>query len=416
MRYALICLLVFGATSWAGNQLPVIDSVAFNVNARYTVESVELSNEIESRISRGLRQDLEQLIGQKLNPSALNDLARRIRNELNVRTVSQRVLRGNTPGHVKVVMELAHQRGEFDLSVPTLLYQSAEGFSATVNGTVRVGNNRFTAGLVSDADELVERYTGVRARYENRRLGTDRVRLSFEFDSYHDQWNLSTRNSISGNGTIPALYRSRENFQPLATVLLARPLTLSFGTSFQQLEPESPGTHTQSANAVITNLGYRRRSEGGIVDEKEVEADYSLRAATKALNSDFAYSRHRWALRYSVSRGKHVLSDQAVAGVMTGRAPLFERFVLGDSSMLRGWNKFELDPLGGSRVAHNSLEYRYGMFEVFYDTGAIWDPGQDVVARHSVGAGLRKGSFQIAMAFPLREGRISPTLMVGMNY
>ena len=45
--------------------------------------------------------------------------------------------------------------------------------------------------------------------------------------------------------------------------------------------------------------------------------------------------------------------------------------------MLRGWNKYDLDPLGGSRVVYNSLDYRYGMFDVFYDTGAIWDPGQD---------------------------------------
>ena len=55
--------------------------------------------------------------------------------------------------------------------------------------------------------------------------------------------------------------------------------------------------------------------------------------------------------------------------------------------MLRGWNKYDLDPLGGSRVAHNSLDYRYGIFEAFYDAGAIWDPGQDIVARHSGGRG-----------------------------
>ena len=42
---------------------------------------------------------------------------------------------------------------------------------------------------------------------------------------------------------------------------------------------------------------------------------------------------------------------------MNGRAPLFERFTLGDSRTLRGWSKFDVAPVGGSRVAHGSLEY-----------------------------------------------------------
>ena len=65
--------------------------------------------------------------------------------------------------------------------------------------------------------------------------------------------------------------------------------------------------------------------------------------------------------------------------MITGRAPLFERFVLGNSTTLRGWNKYELDPLGGNRMVHNSVEYRYGVFQVFYDSGAIWDSGETAV-------------------------------------
>ena len=56
------------------------------------------------------------------------------------------------------------------------------------------------------------------------------------------------------------------------------------------------------------------------------------------------------------------------------------------------------------------------MVDVFYDAGAIWDQGQDAVLRHSVGVGIRKSSFMVAMAFPIKEGRASPILMVGMNY
>jgi outer membrane protein assembly factor BamA len=105
-----------------------------------------------------------------------------------------------------------------------------------------------------------------------------------------------------------------------------------------------------------------------------------------------------------------------MAGIISGRAPLFERYVLGTSSTLRGWNKYDIDPLGGDRMAHNSLEYRYRMFEVFYDVGAVWTRGQPAVPRHAVGAGLRQGGFSLAVAFPVRENRVEPVFMVGMNY
>ncbi len=415
MKYALISLLVSGVSLWGGNQ-PVLQPVEFNVNSRYTVESVELPREAESRISRGLRRDLQRLIGQKFNTQAINDLARRMREELNVRTVSQRVLRGTAPDRVKVVLEVAHRRGEFDLSVPRFLYHSTEGLSASVDGNVVLGNHRFSAGLVSDGDELSERYAGVRARYENRRIGSDRVRLRFEFDSYHDQWNRSTVNAGGSAEAAGGLYRSRQNFEPLAAILLTKDLTLSFGMGFQRFDTQLPAARTQSANAAITSLRYERRIEGWGADQHELEAGYSLRAATRMLNGDLSYARHRWSVRYSVTRGRQSLTDEAVAGLITGRAPLFERYVLGTSSMLRGWNKYDLDPLGGSRVAYNSLDYRYGMFDVFYDTGAVWDQGQDAVARHSLGVGLRKNSFMVAMAFPVKGGRVAPTFMVGMNY
>ena len=272
------------------------------------------------------------------------------------------------------------------------------------------------AALLGDGDELAERYSGVRARYENRKVGSDRVRLRFEFGSYHEQWDRSTIEAMGKDTSLPGLYRTRQDFSPVATFVLARPLTLSFGADFERFDTQFPAARTQSANAAITTLRYERRFEGWGADQQELEAGYSLRAATKALNSDFAYARHSWDVRYSFTRGKHTVSDEALAGLITGQAPLFERFTLGNSSLLRGWNKFDLDPLGGSRVAHNSLEYRYAMIDVFYDAGAIWDQGQEAILRHSVGIGIRKSSFMVAMAFPIKEGRASPIFMVGMNY
>ena len=425
MKYALTSLLVCSSALWAGNQQPPPESTELNVNCRYTVESVEIPHELQSRISRGLRLEFQSLIGQKLDPSALNDLARRMRDELNVRAVTHRIVRGNAPDHVKIVLEVAHRRTEFDLSIPKFLYHSTEGWTAAVQGTTTIGTNRFTLGLVSDGDELAERFAGLRTRYENRKLGTDRVRLRFEFDSYHQQWNRSTLNALNalareqGTGLqdgLPGIYRTRQNFEPVVTLVVARPLTFSFGTSFERFQTQFPAARTESANAAITTLRYERHWEDWGSDQRTLEAGYNLRAATRVLASDFVYARHRWELRYSITRGRHTITDEALSGLITGRAPLYERYILGTGSLLRGWNKYELDPLGGSRVAHNSLDYRYGMVDVFYDTGAIWDRGQEVVARHAVGIGLRKSSFLLAMAFPIKDGRVIPTFMVGMNY
>ena len=423
MKYALTSLLVCSSALWAGNQQPPSETTQFNVNCRYTVESVEIPHELQSRISRSLRLDFQSLIGQKLNPSALNDLAHRMRDELNVRAVTHRIVRGNAPDHVKIVLEVAHRRTEFDLSIPKFLYHSNEGWTAAVQGTTTVGTNRFTLGLVSDGDELAERFAGLRTRYENRKLGTDRLRLRFEFDSYHQQWNRSTLNALTArdagaglaNG-LSAIYRTRQNFEPVVTLVVAKPLTFSFGASFERFQTQFPAARTQTAGAAITTLRYEHHWEDLGSDQRTFEAAYNLRAASRVLASDFVYARHRWEVRYSITRGRHTLTDEALAGLITGRAPLYERYILGTGSLLRGWNKYELDPLGGSRVAHNSLDYRYGMVEVFYDTGAIWDRGQEAVARHAVGIGLRKSSLLLAMAFPIKEGRVIPTFMVGMNY
>jgi outer membrane protein assembly factor BamA len=83
---------------------------------------------------------------------------------------------------------------------------------------------------------------------------------------------------------------------------------------------------------------------------------------------------------------------------------------------LRGWNKYDVDPIGGNRMVNNSVEYRYGALQVFYDTGAVWNSGVGAIVRNSLGAGLREGLFSLAVAFPVREGRMDPVFMLGMNY
>jgi len=414
MKYVWLSLLLMGGLLAAGKQ----DSET-NVNNRYTVETVVVSGDgwstspavdRDHKISSGLRKEIAALVGEKLNPERLDDLAKRLRKELRARTVEHHVLRGKSPEYVRVVFQVEVPPTRFDASVPKFLYQGERGWSGAVEGTATVNNNGFTAGLVSDGDELVERYTGVVARYESQPVLDQRARLLFEYATYHELWNPSTVTSANAS----QLYRTRDEFQPVLSVRVARPLEVSFGASFESLGAQAPGAQPLAANAFVAGARYHQEIEGTM--DQAVEANYDLRAGSRALASDYAYSRHRWGFRYRITHGKHELVDDGWGGMILGTAPLFERFVLGNSTSLRGWNKFDVDPLGGNRVVHNSVEYHYGVFQVFCDQGAVWDSGQAAVARTSVGAGLRQGIFSVALAFPLRDGRMDPVFMVGMNY
>ncbi len=173
----------------------------------------------------------------------------------------------------------------------------------------------------------------------------------------------------------------------------------------------------ESANAVTTTLRYARRLEDSHNNQHEVKAGYSLRAATKSLGSDFAYAQHVIRAGYAVTRDRHTLEAELLAGRTGGAPPLADRFVLGNSRTLRGWNKFDLNPVGGTRVVHGSLEYRYRCLQVFYDTGSLWNDREDAEAKHSLGLGIRsKGGFYLAMAFPLRTGRVDPILLMGTHF
>ena len=83
-------------------------------------------------------------------------------------------------------------------------------------------------------------------------------------------------------------------------------------------------------------------------------------------------------------------------------------------------DRYEIDPLGGSRVVHNELTYGYRFgdrtVEGFYDTGALWQSDRAATLRHSVGVGYKQGIFVLSMAFPIRNGRIEAVFMAGMNY
>ena len=394
-----------------------------NVNQQYVIESVSISgaqldDSENANLPGALRERLNSLVGARCDMNVLNEVSDQLRRELHLRAVSQRLLRGSQPGRIRVNFEIERRPASFDIAVPKFLYHSEQKFSGEVDAIVRAAHNSLTLGVTSNGDDLTERFTGVAVRYENSRLGTDRVRFGIEFDDFHEQWRPSTVATAQEEGGVD-LYHARRNFAPEFTFVLARPLTVSVGASFEQMESRIPGQPDESANAITAGLRYNREFEDAAF-QQQFGASYSLRAGTRALGSDYPYSRHMFTVRYEFRSGKQLAREEFLGGMIAGYAPMFERFVLGSSETLRGWDRYVIDPLGGTRVVHNSIAYGYqireGTAEVFYDAGSLWEPTRQAKLRHSVGVAYRQGIFVLTMAFPVVEGRIAPVFMAGMNY
>lgn len=389
-----------------------------NVNSRYIVESVEFSGALTRKLSKPLRAEANRLVGENFDPSAVAELARRIREELHV-VVTHRVEKGLQPEHVKVVYEGKPRRwDEDDAKVTKLAYHQKLGWTGGLEVGTEIHRNRFEFGIQTDADRLVERYAGLNVGF-SRPLATDRVRLRFEFEASHQQWNPATQAALEERPDVPGIYRERFSMEPSVVVLLTPALSASAGFSIQHFQTQFPAAHLEASNAVMATLRHRRRwGSSGSTAGHELDAGYSLRAATNLLDSDFVYTRHAADGRYALKYGHSMVTLRASVGTITGRAPLFDRFSIGNSQTLRGWNRFDVDPLGGSRMAHGSVQYRYRWIGVFYDTGAVWDREEEVDGKHSTGVVIalgRKGPY-LTVGIPLRTASVYPLFMMSMNF
>ncbi len=414
-------ILLGAAAGLAAGQSFLREVSETNVNQRYLIESVSLGgvelDQLESsRVPARLRDRLKALIGENCDMAALEDLAADIRRELHFHTVSEHLLRGSAPDRIKVDFDAAGRDESFDVSVPRLLYTSQEKGTGEIDANIGFEGNKLTVGAVSNGDDLVERYTGLTARLDTTGLGTDRLHGSLTFEDYRETWNTATQFEAGASGL--DLYRTRWNVAPQLTFIAAGPVAVSVGASFEQME-FGAATPNRSANAATLDVRYGRKIEGNAFQHR-IQGKYSLRVATRALGSTYSYARHMISFKYEATSGRHVAADEFTAGAIVGDAPFFDRFVLGSSSTLRGWDRFLLDPLGGNRVVHNEVSYGYrigpGAVEGFYDAGAIWQSGGPAVVRHSVGVGYKQGIFVIATALPVRDGRIEPVFIAGMNY
>ncbi len=394
---------------------------ALNVNARYIVESVEVKGNPKAKhLSDPLQTELDQVVGQNLDQSLLERLSDQMKDELHVPDVSFHVTKGQMPERVVVTFEVGEKEKSFDLDVVRFLYHSKQGWTGEGGATVRIHGNALKFGLISDGDRMAERYAGMQAAYERTNVGTDRLALRFRFLSYHEQWNRATLLAADPND----IYRTRMHFVPEATVYIAEPLDLTFGVDFARYRIAQPspvalaptGARTESSNAVVTTLRYHSRWDSGTETQQEVNASYGVRSGTKVLESDRVYTKQQGDVQYRLKHGHNEVKVGFLAGHIVGSAPMYERFILGNAETLRGWNKYDLDPLGASNAIHGSIDYTYHAFLIFYDTGAVWTLTEDREQKQSLGAGLKDGGFQLAVAFPIRAGAANPVFYVGLNF
>jgi hypothetical protein len=412
-----------------------------NINLRYSVESVEVEGFPYSEISQALRDRLQALVGRRLDADEADDLIDRLEAERPGFNVSRRIERGSRPGRIRVVFEFSEiERLRWIPFVPSrskYVYHSDEGWSGLHDIPIGGRNQRATIGFAfDDNDTLVEEYSGVRVRFESRRVGSERVGIGLEVSRFNNTWREPTQLALAANPAIPEPYRTRLTVEPTVSVALTRQFRAIGGVSFSDLVSLSHSPDSQMANAVVGGLAYSQRwdldSASGtrcrsvVFDRDEhachraggvaqtVEAGYEIRSS--ALDSDLSYRRHYGHASYRYDHHDNTVIASVFLGRITGAAPLFERFSLGDSATLRGWNKFDIAPAGGDRVFHQSLEYRFHNVGLFVDSGSVWNTGTDNRLRASTGFGILGDNFFLTLAFPLNAGGANTAFMMGVRF
>ena len=408
-----------------------------NVNSRYTVERVDVEGSGESRVSKTIRDEMQQLVGEKLNQEKANQILSDLNRELRpTYSAVKKVMKGSDPQHVVVIYEIHKARLIPFVEMPSqrIVYNSKQNFSVDITVPIDLGrHNRIFGGGSDDQDELIERFAGFNFGFESTRVGTDHLGLALRYGRYHERWQPAT---VSADPN--SIYRERNTFEPSVTIGFDPRLRLNAGVSVSDLQIQYPAIHTANANAAVASLTFHNIWGDAVEAQHNLDAVYDLRAGNHALDSDFIYTRQLISAQYLYQHHKDKLSLSFLAGRISGNAPLFDRFSLGNTSTLRGWNKFDIAPAGGDRMIYGSVQYGFGKpqigdfdlnlnkrkaigqiplgLHVFYDVGAVGNAGSPMVARHSAGFGFGGSSFFIELGFPIRSSRVEPIFSTGFRF
>jgi hypothetical protein len=391
-----------------------------NVNARYIVEHADIVGVPDAELPQALRDELATLVGKRLDSGDADRLQERIERELPRYELSRRIQRGSEPGRIRLVYEASKREQpqwlRFDPLKVNALFHSEQGWGSYLD--LGIGNRdiRFTPIVAIDnADDLVEEYTGYGLRFEARKLGTRRLGASFEWSWFEQDWKSQTLAALAVNPGIPAPYDTRSTVTPLVKFALTPDLSIAGGVSITELKPFFEGAEKRMANSAVGSINFDRRWSGGADATHHVEAGFDVRAGTRELESDLSYKRYLGQGSYRYDIGRHHVQASGIAGGITGDAPLFERFTLGDSTTLRGWDKYDIAPAGADRILYSSVEYRYTGLALFLDIGSVWDENSERHIRVSTGFGFHAGPTFLVVGFPLNTDKLSAVVTLGLR-
>ena len=391
-----------------------------NVNARYIVEEARITGLPEEELTQALREDLQALAGKRLDSGEAERLQERLERELPRYDFSRRIRRGSEVGRIRLVYEARKKELPAWLNfVPlqsNVLFHSEQGWGSYLDLGIGDEKIRFTPIVAIDnADDLVEEYSGFGLRFEARKLGTRRLGASLEWSRFDQDWRTATLDALAFNPAIPPLYDTRSTITPLLKFAFAPEVSIAAGVSISELEPLALATNSQMANAAVASIEFNRRWKDGSDARHLAQGSFGVRAGSRQLESDLAYTRYLGQGSYRFDFGSHHVQAAGMAGRITGAAPLFERFTLGDSSTLRGWDKYDIAPAGADRMIYSSVEYRYTGLSLFLDIGSVWDENTERQVRVSTGVGFHAGPAFFVVGFPLNTDNLTAVFMMGLR-
>jgi hypothetical protein len=392
-----------------------------NINAKYIVEQVEINGIDDEALDAEMRADQLALKDKPLDSELAERLHARLQAAFTDYSVERQTRRGSQPGQITLVFELERTEASrwlrFEPLEANVLYHSDQGWGAKLPLNVNGSNFQVVPYFAIDVrDDLIEEYSGFGFRFESRKLGTERLGASFEWSSLDQTWIDETLFALQANPQLPALYRNRMAVTPLLKFAVTRRLTLGGGVNIAELDAlDETSSDGRMANAAIGQVRFDQQWRPANGAEHNLEAAFSARVGTGALQSDFEYERYLGYAGYVVRKDDHRVLVTGQLGGIAGDAPLFERFSLGDSRTLRGWNKYDIAPVGGDRMIYGSIEYRYSALGIFLDSGSVWDTGTDRRVRFSTGFGFTPGPLFVTVGFPLNTDEFGAVFAIGLR-
>ena len=394
-----------------------------NINTKYTVDAVEVKGVPQRDISPELWKELQSLVGKPLDSDAADRLGNQLRAEFPTYDLHRATSRSSEQGRIRVIYYLRLPDWarwlRFEPMDANALFHSDQGWGALLPLAI-TSHDVLVAPIFAwdTADELVEEYSGFGIRVDARRLGTDRLGLFFEWSTYDQDWRDATLAALALNPQLPRAYRNRMTVTPMLKFAFTQQLSVAGGVGITELDPlnEDLGLPSRMANAAIGSVRFKQHWDAASDVDHDVAASFTLRAGTSALESAFEYDRYLTQADYAFRMRGHRVRGSAMFGRINGQAPMFERFALGDSRTLRGWDKYDIAPAGGDRMFHASVEYRYHLLMLFLDAGSVWDTGFDKRVRFSTGAGITPGPFFMILGFPLNTDEFRAVFTMGFRF